>query len=378
MDRRKALGMLLGGAIGAIGLSLTDRFRAERAAWESGPLLPDCEGALRELVVHYVPAAAPIVECAYRGFLRQLPAEITVHVVCPDRAAFDDLLGRVGTVACTLSPVLVGHAITCWSRDRWLALGPATGKMPVPPVTLLLPRAEEGAELWPARDGDGLVGDDLARALRGRAAAERSQLHFDGGDFVADADTAFVAPAVLARNLQRTVQTEGELRAALERILRRRIVFLRNAPDHHAGMVLMAAGDRTVVVGDPSLARGQPGDGDFREETQRRFDSVAADCAAAGYRVARIPIVPGRDGRTYLTYVNAILDQRAGRRVIYMPVYAHVPSLNEAAAAAWRSLGYEVRPVDCSAVFPHFGSLRCLVNVLRRGWLPLPPPPIGA
>ena len=28
--------------------------------------------------------------------------------------------------------------------------------------------------------------------------------------------------------------------------------------------------------------------------------------------MVRIPVVPGCDGRTFLTYVNAIVDQRAG------------------------------------------------------------------
>ncbi|HUT32828.1 MAG TPA: agmatine deiminase family protein [Planctomycetota bacterium] len=367
MDRRKALGVFLGVAVGAAGLSLRDRVQSGRVARVAGPLLPDCEGALRELVIHYVPAAAPIVERAYRDFLPQLPADVTVHVVCPDQAAFDDLRSRVGPVPCTLSPVVVGHAITCWSRDRWLALGQVTGGTRVPPVTLLSPRAEDGAELWPARDGDARVGQDLARILGSRVAAERSALHFDGGDFVADAETAFVAPALLARNLQRTVQTAEELEATLVRLLRRRIVLLRDAPDHHAGMFMMPVGDRTVLVADPSLARGLVDCGEPDGTTQRQFDSVAAACSAAGYRVVRIPVVPGRDGRTYLTYVNAILDERDGRRVVYMPIYAHVPALNEAAAAVWRGLGYEVRPVDCSAVYPHFGTLRCLVNVLRRG-----------
>jgi len=158
------------------------------------------------------------------------------------------------------------------------------------------------------------------------------------------------------------VQTVEELEATLAKVIGRRVVLLRDAPNHHAGMFMMPVGDRTVLVGDPSLARELVDCDKPNEATQRQFDSVAAACSAAGYRVVRIPVVPGRDGRTYLTYVNAIL----GHRVVYMPVYAHVPALNEAAAAVWRGLGYEVRPVDCTAVYPHFGSLRCLVNVLRR------------
>jgi hypothetical protein len=83
--------------------------------------------------------------------------------------------------------------------------------------------------------------------------------------------------------------------------------------------------------------------------------------------VRRIPVVPGAEPRCVLTYVNVIDDVRNGRRIIYMPVYRGVETLNRAAAEVWRGLGCEVRPVDCTGVYPHFGSLHCLVNVLRRG-----------
>ena len=40
--------------------------------------------------------------------------------------------------------------------------------------------------------------------------------------------------------------------------------------------------------------------------------------------------------------------------------------LNAAGRAVWEGLGYEVRAVDCTTVFRHFGCLHCLVNVLSR------------
>ena len=111
-----------------------------------------------------------------------------------------------------------------------------------------------------------------------------------------------------------------------------------------------------------------PPDGpDFSESTVARFDAVARQCEAAGYRVERIPIVPGRNGRTYVTYLNVLLDQRDGRRTVYLPTFSHAEVVNRAAEQVWTDLGYEVRPVNCDACYTHFGSLRCLVNVLRRG-----------
>jgi hypothetical protein len=109
-----------------------------------------------------------------------------------------------------------------------------------------------------------------------------------------------------------------------------------------------------------------PGGPDFSDATAARFDAVARECQAAGYEVVRIPVVPGMDSRTYVTYVNAILDQRDGRRIVYMPVFRSAEVLNRAAAAIWKESGYEVRPIECDACGRNFGTLHCLVNVLRR------------
>jgi hypothetical protein len=43
-----------------------------------------------------------------------------------------------------------------------------------------------------------------------------------------------------------------------------------------------------------------------------------------------------------------------------------IEPLNAAARKVWESLGYEIRPVDCTSAYRHFGCLHCLVNVLYR------------
>ena len=241
----------------------------------------------------------------YRDFLGQLPADVVVHVACPDRAAYEELISSVGPIACQMSPVLTGHAMTTWSRDRWLALAPAGGDGP---ATLLSPRGEAGAETWPERAGDQRIAFSLAEALPSEAWALKSSLYFDGGDFTADATTVFVTPAVLRRNLQRTVASRDDLLRILHQQLKKKIVLLDEAPDHHAGMFMMVVGTRTVLVGDPSLANPfmgslstealkLPGGADLSAATQRLYDAVAAQVSAAGYRVVRIPLVPATDGK---------------------------------------------------------------------------------
>ncbi|HVS37026.1 MAG TPA: hypothetical protein VMS17_15810, partial [Gemmataceae bacterium] len=72
------------------------------------------------------------------------------------------------------------------------------------------------------------------------------------------------------------------------------------------------------------------------------------------------------DGRTYITYVNAIMDVRDGKRTVYMPSFTFAAGLNAAATTVWTELGYEVKPVECDSCAPKFGTLHCLVNVLQR------------
>jgi N-dimethylarginine dimethylaminohydrolase len=373
--RHVVLGVVLGLAI-SMGLLCVDHVSVGKSSMRAGPLLSDCDGALRQAVIHYTPEVADVVIPTYRAFLRQLPAEVTVQAVCPDRKAYDDLLARVGATDCRLSPVIVGHPMTTWSRDRWLALGACGAES----TLLLCPRREDGAAVWPAREGDERIAGDLAAALGSSVASRRSDLYFDGGDFAADGETVFVRPAVLFRNLQRTVESRQELLDQLAAMLKRRVVLFQDAPDHHLSMYMMPIGNHTVLLGDPRLAERLlagsparsavddylPGGPDFSEATAERFDAVAAQCQAAGYRVVRIPVAPGVDGRTYITYLNAILDERDGHHIVYMPTFGPADVLNRAAAEVWTGLGFEVRSVDCTASSRHFGALHCLVNILHR------------
>ena len=370
------IGLLCGSAI----LALTGSF--ERQPVASGPILSECEGHLRELVLQFEPAAREIVAPVYRDFLRALDPDVSIYLVCPDRAAFDNFVAAIGEIRCRVAPILTGHPMTAWSRDRWVALTPAAVGGP---TTLWSPRGEAGQEVWPARAGDERIGWDIAAALAPSIRARRSALYFDGGDFLADHDTVFVMPRVLQRNIQQTVRSRAAFLDVLSHELKRRVILLDEAPDHHAGMFMASVGSRTMLVGDPSLARESipgglvqadrgatnefmslPGGPDFTTPTQHLFDAVAAQCEVAGYRVVRIPVVPARDGRTYLTYVNVLIDQQGDRRVVYLPFYRGVERLNAAGRAVWEDLGYEIRPVDCTTAYRHFGCLHCLVNVLRR------------
>jgi hypothetical protein len=330
---------------------------------------------LRELVIHYEPGAKETVSTTYQQFIGDLPPSVTVYAVCPDPPAFQELKTILGAIRCQLRPVIVNHPITAWARDRWVCLRAPGANT----ATLLTPRAEAAEEIWPARAGDKLVAEDLSKLTETQTQARRSDLYFDGGDFMADNQTAFIVGRVAQRNIEHTVRSRADLLNAAYTTLNRPILYLTPAPDHHAGMFMAVVGNRTVLVGDPRLGAqylpptdGQnktleiPGGPDLTPQTQALFDAVATQIAQTGYTVHRIPVVLSPDGRTYLTYCNVLIDQRDGHRIVYLPFYRGADALNTAAKQIWENLGYETRPIDCTGPYRHFGCLHCLVNVLRR------------
>jgi len=240
------LGVVLGLLTASAILSLTGN--AGRRKPNSGPILSECDGRLRELVIHYEPTAKPMVAEVYRDFLGALEADVTVYVVCPEDTVYEDFRSLLGPVKCRLSPIVAHHPITTWSRDRWVALAPGSN---AEPTTLWMPRGEAAEEIWPARAGDERVGHDIAATLGPAVHPRRSSFYFDGGDFLADSKNVFVVPRVLQRNIQNTVRSRDEFLGTIAAEFKRNVILLAESPDHHAGMFMASAGNNIMLVGDP-------------------------------------------------------------------------------------------------------------------------------
>jgi hypothetical protein len=367
----RILGIVIGLLLTAVTVRLVDL--SHQPPPPGGPILSECDGALRSIVIQYVSDADSA--SVYRQFLPKLPSDVRVYVVCPDQAAFDQLRSFVGDVSAKLTPILTHHAMTTWSRDRWIALRLAEdGK----PTILVCPRHENIPRGIAGRQGDERIAPDIAGALKPSVYALRSDLYFDGGDLAADEENVFVTPAVQRRNVQHTVHDAEELTRRLHDLLGRNIILLDDAPDHHAAMFMMPVGRNTVLVGDVSLGESlvsvaEPGvrslfptGPDLTDKTKKQFDAVASAAARAGYRVVRVPVLCDLDGRCYLTYTNSILDVRDGRRTVYMPVYEGLASMNDLAEQTWREAGWDVVRINCMSVYRHGGCLHCLVNVMER------------
>ena len=72
VHRRVRIGVMIGLLAGAV-FSFGPGGRVRPVGLDRGPLLSDCDGRLRELVIHYVPEAAAVVETTYRQLLGALP-----------------------------------------------------------------------------------------------------------------------------------------------------------------------------------------------------------------------------------------------------------------------------------------------------------------
>ena len=347
-----------------------------RAAHPAEPtvVVADDGGAFREVAIQFDPGAASAVLPVFRELLRELDRGVRVWALVARPDHFDALVAGLDALAAPgldrLRPVTVGHEITTWSRDRYVLLRRGSG------AVLMVPdRPHAGT---PARRNDWWAPFALAEAAGPDVTTWRAPLVFDGGDLLATRTHVFATALLLGRNAGGDLGERGPLLRWLLRTTGRIPVLLGDTPEdvppHHIGMFVTPLGGRTVLVGDPDAGlallaptAALPLPVDRSGATRRRFHRVAEDLIAAGFDVRRIPLVPLADGVTYVTFNNAVLERRDdGRLHAYVPQFG-LPALDRAGRAAYAASGVVVHPVDVRSVYRHGGTVRCLLNVVRRG-----------
>jgi len=384
---RISVGLLLGLLVAAAWPTLGARSSAARPwpeleAFGPGALQDETSGRLAELVIHYDPGQARELAAIYSQFLAALEPETCVHVVVPDRAAYDDLTLRLAIlgrpIRARLVPQPVGRQITGWAKDRFISWAPERPGGPgrallVPPKPLVTS---------PGRSGDWAVPADLAGRSEGRLGSAVVPLVFDGGDFAGAGGCALAGWTLVSKNPVLAKVGPETARGILGGLVGRPVVLLGarpgDVPEHHVNMYALPLGGRRMLVGDVRLAERLAGrerllaagvEPDFSPECAARFDRVAAQLGSEGFEVARIPVMPlagGGDYGAYVTYTNALIETfPGGRRRVYLPNFG-LEELDRAAAATWKRLGFEVRAVDVSPVWRQGGTLDCLVGVIGR------------
>lgn len=139
----------------------------------------------------------------------------------------------------------------------------------------------------------------------------------------------------------------------------------------------LETGQPIALVGSVRRARDVLGQREEAGDADDALDTLAAHMASAGYRVARLPLLPFRTelaphGAWY-SYNNCLVEvfRAAGttvRRVI-LPAYgSEIGALDAEAARVWSGLGFEVPMArgDFATMAQLDGSLRCMTKVLDR------------
>jgi hypothetical protein len=330
----------------------------------------DASAPLLRIAIHYAPAADRVALAVWNQLFAVLPASVEVEVEVAAAPDFDRLLVELGAAGVghleRFHPVVVGTAITTWSRDRYAALVGDLGEGSI----LAPPRRETS---FASRAGDGRSPFAISQALYHRD-PRVADILFEGGDLAATPRWMFVDANLVARNVGRGAADRASIEAELHRWFGQELVWLGDSvgdvPRHHIMMYTVPLDDRTVAVGDVRAGVALLGEAqlalDDVEIQAPRFDRAAAQLAARGFEVVRVPALVLAGGGAFVTYTNALFDRRAdGTRVVYLPTYA-LPSLDGAARRFYEAQGFEVRPIDVSSIYRLNGSLGCLVNVVAR------------
>ncbi|HET7500057.1 MAG TPA: hypothetical protein VFK02_03615 [Kofleriaceae bacterium] len=330
----------------------------------------DASAPLSRVAIHYAPSADRVALGVWRQLLAALPPRVEVEVEVAAAPDFDRLIGKLREAGVDhldrLHPVVVGTPITTWSRDRYAALVDDRGHGSI----LAPPRSETP---FASRAGDARSPYAISQALYHRE-PHVADILFEGGDLAATPRWLFADANLVARNVGRGAADRASIEAELHRRFGQQLVWLGDAvgdvPRHHIMMYAVPLDDHTVAVGDVRAGVALLGDTplflDDVDLQAPRFDRAAAQLAARGFSVVRVPALVLAGGGSFVTYTNALFDRRDdGTRVVYLPTYA-LPALDAAARRFYEAQGFAVVPIDVSPIYRLNGSLGCLVNVLAR------------
>jgi hypothetical protein len=304
---------------------------------------------------------------------------------------------------------------------------------------------------WPSK-GDVSVPGIVARESRSVKIQESPFIRVDGGNILSTKDAVYVGnesvrqtaehleflsrtnrsfekkvlqfyEARTGRKLDRVDTSEKVLRELIPEVFQstfQKKIFVVGAddpatprveqqPSFHIDMAATVLDDKTVLVGDPSLAlkllkgmsaaerakanenlkkalgTSQPdvledledinrGGGFFGGDGkafQDDFDAMARDFAGKGFSAVRVPYLRQPFvGLPFITYNNVILEiyrDAAGAEVknVYMPVYG-IGALDENAKAQYESRGFRVIPVPAAAITGIQGAVHCITQVVER------------
>jgi len=331
---------------------------------------------------HYTVGDESVGAGIYRRLLEVMPPDVRACVVAETEQVEDArrALKRAVADASRVDLVTVNDPLSGWARDRYVFFE-KDGR----PHVLVAPREL----VHPEAHGDLLVPQALKALHPGLVIVEADFL-IEGGDLIVLKDRVLVGATSVLLNVHRLDARADPFLERVAEVFGRPVTVvgrsLGEAPYQHIDMFLTPLDERTILLGDPRLAldafrdahgtessRLHFGDaGLFLRQRQldlvRRYDAVAAELEADGFRVHRVPIAHGEPTAqntwgAVLTWNNVLLHDSDGRRIAFVPRY-NVAPLDGRAREIWEAWGFEVVSVPVRSALGMGGALRCLTNVL--------------
>jgi hypothetical protein len=383
------VGACFGVGLGVLGIWALGRHQAaEPKIQQHRALLPEADGALRHVLLHWTPKADRDLARPYADFLSAIAPNVKVTFVVPRNMAeretkmFEQRLVAIDPKKTLLARVVrveVDGPITAWAKDRALV---SKQESESSRARLIIPA--EPTDNWIERHNDWRTVAEVVRKFPEHFELDAAPFDFDAGDIAVGRGSLIIDTNLLEKNRRRGYRNLQQLAGRLGEYLQMQVITLGqdwgDTPRHHLSMYMTPLTKNQVLVGDPKAAAaivGEPwkpgevaGDtqlplaADFSPETVARFERAKQQLLAQGFEVTSIVNVPF-DDKTYLAYTNGVFEVRDGRRIAYVPAY-DVPALDEAAHETYKKLGWEVVPIHVRSLYPFHGTIGCVVNVLER------------
>jgi hypothetical protein len=383
------VGALCGVGLGVLGIWALGRHQAaEPKLREHRALLPEADGALAHVLLHWTPKADRDLARPYADFLSAIDPNVKVTFVVPrnmperERKQFELRMAAIdpsNKLLARVERVEADGPITAWSKDRALV----SKQESVSGLARLIIPAEP-TDSWKERHNDWRTVAEVVKRFPTRFELDASPFDFDAGDIAVGRGGLIIDTNLLEKNRRRGYTNMQQLAGRLGEYLQMQVTTLGqtwgDTPRHHLSMYMTPLTKNQVLVGDPRAAAAIVGDqwkpgevagdpqqplvADFSADTVARFGRAKQELVAQGFEVTSIVNVPF-DDKTYLAYTNGVFEVKDGRHIAYVPAY-DVPELDDAAHETYRKLGWVVVPIHVRSLFPFHGTIGCVVNVLER------------
>ncbi len=374
-------------------------------------ILSDNSGEIAHILVQFQPETWPTDIAMYESLLSQLDSDIRITAIVsnPQEAlrieSFTKDWGIDNIDILTYSDTGGGYTGLynfAWAEDDREIIQNVDGT-----ITVVVPARDD-------QTSSGTIEEMLAQEYPDIVSdIIRSDLYFDGGDIITNEDYMFIGYTTIQRNIDKLGIDANEIAARFESLFGKNIIVIGgedNAPPYfHIDMYLTPVGDNKILLADPQLCsnivqnwsdeekidyalnlhRRLQGfsvftnffslfdhslEENLTEEIQGSLNDIAEYLERTGFEVTRVPFLKKASeheessGFSYpfITYNNAVLEERGGQKTAYVPIYG-LP-FDDIAIAIYQDLGFKVIEVDVAEISTYSGAVQCKVKVLLRNY----------